>query len=349
MPVPVLDGSPADVPVTIVDAHEAAADVSAPPDGPDACAPLETDCLDGVDNDCNGQTDCADPACGAGYTCVPAAATGWDGYALYDDGRLTACPDTYPTQLDTYEGIISFPATCTACSCAASGATCGTSSVACGATCAVAQDAVGTACSNFGDAISIDGTSSCSASAPPLVPGTCASSGGVATIIPAAFSKLSRTCGATRGPGGGCVAGNSCVAKAPAGTHGMCVSQAVAGSVVCPSAYPHANIVMPTATSFDDTRGCTSCSCAGPNGASCSASVTLFTGSACTGSFGGDGGSQISLVANGTCNANVVSAPTSFLSGELQSTVTQGSCSAGGGAPTGSVTPLNQTAYCCQN
>jgi len=347
---PTQDAMTSEPPVEIADAQEAAADVPTS-DGPDACAPIETDCLDGIDNDCNGKTDCADPACTAGYTCVPTASNGWSGYALYDDGRTTGCPTSYPTALDTYEGIIFSPATCTACSCTASGTTCGTSAVSCGATCTVALDTIGATCDDFGDPITIDGTSSCSASVPPATGGTCASGGGGATVPPVSFSKLSRTCGATHGPGGGCAAGNSCVADAPTGTHGICLTQVVAGSVLCPTAYPHANVVMPTATSFTDTRACTSCSCGGPNGASCSGSVTLFPATACPppDPFN-DSGVPLPLTANGTCEPNLVTASSSYASGSLQTTVTsQGSCVADGGASTGSVTPVNQTAYCCQN
>src|SRR5437773_2281567 len=43
----------------------------------DACATQESDCLDGVDNDCNGLVDCADPACGAGFRCVADAPSTW--------------------------------------------------------------------------------------------------------------------------------------------------------------------------------------------------------------------------------------------------------------------------------
>jgi hypothetical protein len=345
---PEHDAGSFDAPVVLIsDANEAAADVIVP-NGPDGCAPLETNCLDGIDNDCNGKTDCADPACGAGYTCVPSAANGWSGYALYDDGRGAPCPSSYPTQVDTYEGIIFSPASCAACVCTPSGVACGTTNVACGATCGVTNDAVGTSCVDFGDAITIDGTSSCSASVPTTTGGSCASSGGGATIPPVSFSKLSRTCVATGGAGGGCAAGNSCVAVAPTGTHGACVSQAIIGSVLCPSGYPHANVVMPTSTSFTDTRACTSCSCTGPNGASCAGSVTLDPALDCAAA--GFGAAPITFAANGACNPDLVDAATSFLSGSLQATVTsQGSCATDGGAPTGSVTPANQTAYCCQN
>jgi len=349
--VPGHDATAPDAPVEVADAQEAAADVGAPEAGPDGCAPIETNCLDGLDNDCNGLTDCADPACTAGYECVPSPATEWTGYSLYDDGRATACPSTYGTQEDTYEGLIFSPAQCAACVCTASGAACGTSAVACGPTCGATLATLGATCDDFGVAVSLDPSSSCSATVPTASAGTCASSGGAATSPPVSFSKLSRTCGETSGPGGGCSVGQACVAKPPSGTHGVCVSQAVSGATLCPSAYPHAYIVMPSATSFDDTRGCTSCSCGSPRGVSCAASVTLYPAIGCTdGSAGDDGGGPISFAANGTCQPDLVDASTAFASGMLQANVTsQGSCTPDGGTATGTVLPTNQTAYCCQD
>jgi hypothetical protein len=38
-----------------------------------------------------------------------------------------------------------------------------------------------------------------------------------------------------------------------------------------------------------------------------------------------------------------------FASGSLSTTTNQGSCAPSGGAPTGTVTAENPTAYCCQN
>jgi hypothetical protein len=332
-------------------------DVAPPPvdsgkDGaPSTCAPLETNCLDGIDNDCNGLVDCADPACTAGYTCV-APAAGWTGYALYDDTRAAACPSTYPTQADTFEGMIFSPASCGACACTAGGATCGPSNLTCeddggACTASMAIASLTASCTALGAGLAADGTTMCAASAPTATAGSCAASGGAASLSAVSFSKLSRTCTATTGPGGGCTGAQVCVAKPAAGSHGVCVSQPVSGSALCPSGYAHAFVVVPTATSYDDTRACTSCSCGGVSGASCSATATLFGGADC------DAGTNALpppiLPADGVCQT-VATSPTTFLGGSLQSTVTsQGSCAADGGAATGTVTPVSQTAYCCQN
>jgi hypothetical protein len=346
--VPIDDATASEPPVEIPDARQSAADADGTAPGvPDGCAPIETDCLDGIDNDCNGLTDCADPACTQGYQCVPSAPSGWTGYALYDDSRAVPCPASYGAQLDTYEGLIFSPATCSACQCTATGATCGTSAVACGPTCGATDDSLAPGCEALAVAIEVDAGGSCSASAPAAIPGTCASAGGAATITDVTFAKLSRTCGATGGAGGGCASAQACVAKPPAGTHGACVSQTTSGSTLCPSAYPHAYVVLPSATSFADTRACTGCSCGGPSGASCAASVTLSPVAGCGSD---DGGAPVTFPADGVCHGGLVDAGTTFVSGALEAGVaSQGACVAEGGAPTGTVTPMNQTAYCCQD
>src|SRR5262249_56746911 len=83
-------------------------------DARDVCAPDEN-CLDGVDNDCNGLTDCADPACTAGYRCVAAPPPAWSGFALYADRRTAGCPSSFPNATDTFESLTFAPASCVAC------------------------------------------------------------------------------------------------------------------------------------------------------------------------------------------------------------------------------------------
>ena len=284
------------------------------------------------------------------------------GYALYDDTRAAPCPATYPTQTDTYEGLIFTPPACSPCTCTAQGASCGSATLTCssGGTCSAdggASASLGAACADLDGGVAIDPSGSCSLGVPAATPGSCVPDGGVADASVVAFGKLSRACGASNGPGGGCSAGGVCVARPPTATQGICVSQATATTALCPSAYPHAHVTMPSATSFDDTRGCTSCTCAGPTGAACSGSATLYpladcaddAGSAADASADGGPGAPVVLPADGNCHAGLVAGSQVFLSGALDAGVTsQGTCAASGGQVTGAVTPKDQTVYCCQ-
>src|SRR5580658_7572719 len=80
------DGSLVDAPTGGDAAADADATNDAPSDSPlvsdhaaDSCS-MGEDCANGMDDDCNGLADCADPACqSAGYACETPAPTGWSG------------------------------------------------------------------------------------------------------------------------------------------------------------------------------------------------------------------------------------------------------------------------------
>ncbi len=222
-----------------------------------------------------------------------------------------------------------------------------------------------------------------------MTPGSCLPAGGAATLPPVGFGQLSRVCTSASGNGRRLFGGPPCVrvARAPSGSHGPCVLQATDSAVLCPASYTHAHVTMPSATSFSDSRGCTSCGCADPTGASCTGSATLFGAAGCGEDAGSDAGSPsdagdaeaggndaasdaasddaaasadaagedaegpptspVTLPADGTCH----SVPgATFTSTNLDSRVTsQGACTPTGGQPSGDVVPKNQTVYCCVN
>ena len=71
-------------------------------DGGDAGPCVKTGpeiCDDGIDNDCNGRTDCADDACGAKYRCVARAPDDWQLTAIVQGGR-PGCPDGFGDSSD---------------------------------------------------------------------------------------------------------------------------------------------------------------------------------------------------------------------------------------------------------
>ena len=78
------------------------------------------DCFDGIDNDCNGMIDCADPACAPQGECVAAGNTN---FKLGVEANPT---DTCPTNFTGGETalnqglVVPVATTCTGCSCAAS-------------------------------------------------------------------------------------------------------------------------------------------------------------------------------------------------------------------------------------
>ena len=81
-------------------------------------------CDDGIDNDCNGQTDCADPACSA-FACVPAPPDGWSLVAL----ALTA-PPACPTGFTSTDVRVLAGSDTTGCPCTCT-STGGTSCTTC--------------------------------------------------------------------------------------------------------------------------------------------------------------------------------------------------------------------------
>src|SRR5262249_33512993 len=89
---------------------------------------MTEDCLNGVDDDGNGLTDCADPACAAGYTCTPNPPQGWLGPVALYNGPPANKPKGPPGHPDTAHqgntGIINDPAMCSACTCGNPTVTC---------------------------------------------------------------------------------------------------------------------------------------------------------------------------------------------------------------------------------
>jgi hypothetical protein len=147
-----------------------------------------------------------------------------------------------------------------------------------------------------------------------------------------------------------------CEAKVPAGFHGACVFQAIdGGTASCPAGFGSVHVTMPSASSFDDTRGCTSCGCTGsPTGAACTGAATLYPAPGC-GTAGADDAAAplpITVPADGHCHMGLLgpAGAGSFASVALDAGVAnEGTCTPSGGQPRGSVTPTNQTIYCCQN
>jgi hypothetical protein len=82
----------------------------------EACASTVENCFNGIDDNCNGLVDCADPMCTGGTTpiaeCVPDP-----GAALSGTLSTSTCPASYPTATALYAGMVAGTCAGGTCSC----------------------------------------------------------------------------------------------------------------------------------------------------------------------------------------------------------------------------------------
>ena len=276
-------------------------------------------------------------------SCAPAPPVGWTGpYALYEamGGPPPAppgCPGAYSAQMDNgLEGLDAGVAQCT-CACGAvSGASCGSpvvdlwSDSNCTTSCSTTLQPIGTTCTrpNFGFNCGGGVRFTLEGGAPSG--GSCAPDAG--TTLPAPAWQISALlCGlpptvtpAECGGGGLCVPSPD-----PSGV--LCISQT--GASACPSgAYTVAHTYY---KSSSDGRSCTPCTCGSPVGVACSATVTAFGNTTCT---GGPTRETAPMGCSGDHIASAIAAA---------STPSGGSCAPVGGQPAGSVTPAMGRTVCC--
>ena len=111
----------------------------------------------------------------------------------------------------------------------------------------------------------------------------------------------------------------------------------------------------PGASSYDDTRGCTSWLCRRSDGAACEGAATLYPAPGCGADAGTDGAAAplpITVPRRRALPHDILgpAGAGSFASVALDAAVAnEGTCTPSGGQATGTVTPTNQTIYCCQN
>jgi hypothetical protein len=301
------------------------------------------DCTNGVDDDGDGDVDCADSDCtGAGFSCAPVIPPGWSGPAvLYTgDDEPPACSADWngggAAPIQGGVGVDATAPTCSACTCGAA------TNVVCGPTAPLAVEE-NTQCTNPQDAP----IGTCFV--PPGAPivnarllagpvetsgGACAPSGGVASVSPAAFTTRASTCAAPT-TGVGCGAG-VCAPKVPAGYGApLCIQRA--GDVACPVVdYTEKTLVYGT---IADTRGCNPCQCSAPVGGACDATLQVYTSSSnCS------GGSN-TFPATGNCYGT----GKDVTSAKIQAGAPFGAkCTASGGTPTGAALGAEPTTVCCE-
>lgn len=308
------------------------------------------DCTDGVDNDGDGQPDCADSDCAPGFECVEAAPDGLGGLYRAEKaapGGKVACADG--SSPDVYVADPAGPAQCAACTCSdVMGATCQPPSIGCtpnSTICGIGQQ---------------DWTSPLNAAAcnkPALPVGAFALScmlTGAAQVLENGKCQASvsdfpnkeawgsdvSAC-AVGAVGGGCGGAKACVPKAPAGTPAsVCVR--LDGTKVCPAGFAK---VIPAFKGGTDTRGCAACAC-GDSKTMCSGgSYSFYDLNSCMAGAGTDPNIEIS--SNQCSNVTPLLDQGSWSVAPIAPKAT-GGCAPSGGQPTGQLSTDGPVTFCCQ-
>ena len=318
------------------------------------------DCDDGLDNDCNGKTDCADTACTPLYQCIPTPPVGWTLTAESDDTR-PACPTDYATTRDIQVVTGTGSGTCS-CTCALTNGTeaciLQQSSVLIATTNACASAANGaqtpqivsanaTNCTALTTNIDLPNPNSFGQVTTPANP----PSGCSPTVTKNGFPAITagRTCTPpTPEPaGGGCGIGQVCARKTGVAGLALCVQKA--GTNTCPSAaYPtrktaggetfaDGGVVDGGAT--QDNRDCNTCSCSSPT--CTNASVTLSDQADCTTGGSKNTSGPMTTACAATTNKN-------FTATHYKSTITAGGCTPTfNPASTNGIAFTDTTTICC--
>jgi hypothetical protein len=352
---------------------------------PDSCVPMPEDCTNGIDDNCNGLIDCADPACtGMGFQCAPPWPTGWGPVALYDS-FMTSGPTPPTPQCGTgdsaYANLVAVgyytpvPTTPTcACSCGSislSGATCSdpvltTASSGCpsapSSSCTtnnVSVATIGTTCTDYTACQNGINGVNIATNAAYVGGAACGMPNGTGSV-PAwnsttGWAGAGRVCGPTKVPStltglaAGCAqAGYSCL-KIPA--NGLvCISDASQQS--CPGGASLYTVAHTYNSTGVDSRSCNyaSCGCTPyTSGITCTETVSVYNGSGCTGTAAATLSNIASEAGAPTCYSG---SPINLGTAEsAQATLTPkgGHCALGGTATvSGGITPGGtQTTVCC--
>lgn len=249
---------------------------------------LTENCTNGVDDDRDGNADCADTDCIAGFMCAPPTpGGGWVGPLSFwsGSGPAPACTNEsgFPTEVaNAGSGISAAPSSCYSCECGApQGVSCQVGAL----TIFSADDCFGlnrTLNIVQGECVAflsqtMDPASVRWEAAPPAGGACVPKTSGSAIIPPVQWDTRMRACGDAPPNGAGCGIG-SCVArpKAPFAQR-FCIYQR--GDLSCPAgSYSDRSVYF---GGVNDTRTCTECACTPPSGTSCTGTLKLFTDLSC--------------------------------------------------------------------
>jgi hypothetical protein len=237
------------------------------------CAGTPEVCDNGVDDDCNGLADCADPACSAptdAHACVAAAPPGW-ALTVVVPG-MSPCPAGYDTPIVVAPAPPSAGNTCD-CTCGAPNAnpcTQGVLTVKIGGACStntVVSPVTG-GCDVLG--ASPGSHQSAGGSPLPIVQMACAST----ATLPAAGASIPETmCAPTSSGAQGCAAGQACLPSAASAS--QCIT--ASGDKACPAGPYSARSVVGTPGDLADERTCGACNCTSDAKTCSGAMFTAYT------------------------------------------------------------------------
>jgi hypothetical protein len=301
------------------------------------CTPTGAEvCDDGVDNDCNQETDCEDPACAAGFVCVPPIPSGWRPVAFNEKSRPPCPAGAEATDL------VWAPSTALACAC-----TCTEQKAA---SCAMGPLGIASNGSNpcpgmpnltldiKGQGCVTDGLNTVNhdhAKIAPLPPtqGTCSGTPS-STMTPPVEG---RSC-AVAAAGAGCAGGGACVTSASASAPFLSCLEHDDVVTTCPAGFPHGYTV---GTSADDTRSCSPCTC-GTSATCSSPKLMVYTDQSCS-----SGGHE--LLVTGACEPVMDGGGHSYNSYRYTAKTSNAACqSITNSMPSGSLTLLEKRTICCQ-
>lgn len=293
-----------------------------------SCIPTGAEqCFNGVDDDCNGNVDCADAACADPAACVPAPAGATIGTfpAMGSD-----CPVGY-APLALRRGLSASP-TCEGCSCApdAGAERCESGIYGHGTYPCPSYQFSGLLYNSFSDRCqpfsgdqsvhfyAVRGFTTCTAR-------------GTAVPSAASFAETRSICAAER-VGGGCATGSVCV---PRVRTSRCTIQP--GVATCGGAYP-TSTGETWYTRMSDGRSCPACSCAFGSATCTGARIHLFSSTDCSGPA-----QELGTGAEGDVCAVPIVARSSRVSG----TATNPSCQPNI-SPSGELTAADPRTVCCE-
>jgi hypothetical protein len=257
-------------------------------DSGDACQATEN-CTNGVDDDCNGLVDCADPHCTmAGFACTAAAIpSGWT-FIAFSDKTRPVCPAMYDAEQTIVSGVVGAADSC--------GCTCSGSTATCGGTATYTQYTSPGACVSNPTGVNVGvNNGACAATSTSVTSGdfyqlyyastaqaqqgTC-TGGGKVTAAPAPTFNSGATCDGPAQLGGGCSAG-ACAPPTGAVFVG-CISHP--GNVACPTfGFTQQTLASTGTPGWVDARTCGTCPCATSLTCGTVSNVALFTNGTCAG------------------------------------------------------------------